>query len=415
MSNDHPQAQMTTRPPYPVRVEARLEPGLSRGLWLIKWLLLVPHLIVLTFLWIAFAVLTVIAWFAILITGRYPPGIFGFNLGVFRWTWRVAYYGYNALGTDRYPPFTLADVPDYPARLDITYPEHLSRGLALVKTWLLAIPHYLIVGFFIGGAGSMVWRFSETTQISIGGGLVGLLVLFAAVALLFRGTYPQGIFDAVLGMNRWAIRVGGLCSADDRHLPAVPTRPRRQRAAIHSRPRLPPRVRHPRPHKSDAPGAGTRMISESGDQIPAATHSSRTVDVIAGDEELSTRRRNVMRVGYAFMGVGLAIVKWPVLIQNAPSLSVPEGVVACLLTALSLLAFLGLRYPVRMLPILLFEVTWKVIWIAAVALPHLVADDIDAATGEVLFNCSFVVVIIAVIPWRYAWRQYVRTPGDAWR
>src|SRR3954471_24889804 len=98
MSNDHPQAQITTRPPYPVRVEARLEPGLSRGLWLIKWLLLVPHLIVLTFLWIAFAVLTVIAWFAILITGRYPPGIFRFNLGVLRWTWRGSSHGYNPPG-----------------------------------------------------------------------------------------------------------------------------------------------------------------------------------------------------------------------------------------------------------------------------------------------------------------------------
>ena len=145
--------------------------------------------------------------------------------------------------------------------------------------------------------------------------------------------------------------------------------------------------------------------------MPAA----RIVDATAADQELSTRRLNFMRCGYAFMGVGLAIVKWPVLIQNAQSLPVMEGVVACLLTAMSLLAFLGLRYPVKLLPILLFEVTWKVIWIAAVALPHLVADDIDAATGELLFNCSFVIVIIAVIPWRYAWKHFVRMPGDAWR
>src|SRR4051794_7092566 len=197
--SDLPHAQTATPPSYPVRVEGRLEPGLSRGLWLVKWLLLVPHVIVLVFLWIAFAVLTVIAWFAILITGRYPPGIFRFNLGVFRWTWRVAYYGYNALGTDRYPPFTLAEVPDYPARLDIANPEHLSRGLVLVKSWLLAIPHCLIVAFFIGATGSMVWRFGET-QVSVGGGLVALLVLFAGIALLVRGSYPQGIFDAVLGM-----------------------------------------------------------------------------------------------------------------------------------------------------------------------------------------------------------------------
>ena len=114
------------------------------------------------------------------------------------------------------------------------------------------------------------------------------------------------------------------------------------------------------------------------------------------------------------MGVGLAIVKWPLLFQAA-SQPVGDGVTTCLLTAMSLLAFLGLRYPIRMLPILLFEVTWKLIWISTVAVPHLVAGDMDAATLQVLINCSLVVVIIAVIPWRYVWRHYVQTPGDAWR
>jgi hypothetical protein len=135
----------------------------------------------------------------------------------------------------------------------------------------------------------------------------------------------------------------------------------------------------------------------------------------AGAEELSTRRLNVMRFGYAFMGVGLAIVKWPGFIQNPSSLPVFEGVVLCLLTAMSLLAFLGLRYPARMLPILLFEVAWKVIWIAAVAVPHLVAGNLDAATSGLLFNCSFVVVIIAVVPWGFVWRRFARTRGEAWR
>ena len=92
-----------------------------------------------------------------------------------------------------------------------------------------------------------------------------------------------------------------------------------------------------------------------------------------------------------------------------------EGVVTCLLTALSLLAFLGLRYPAQLLPILLFEVAWKVIWIGAIAIPQLVSGDMSAAARAVLFNCSFVVVIIAVIPWGYAWRRFARTPGDAWR
>src|SRR3712207_9573060 len=98
---------MSERTPYPVRVDAVLDPSTSRWLWLVKWLLLIPHYVVLVFLWLAYFVVTVIAFFAILVTARYPRGLFDFNVGVLRWTWRGPHYGYNALGTARYPPFTL--------------------------------------------------------------------------------------------------------------------------------------------------------------------------------------------------------------------------------------------------------------------------------------------------------------------
>jgi hypothetical protein len=193
---------------YPLRVEGELDGHLSRWRWLVKWVLMIPHFIALVFLWIAFVVLTVVAFFAILFTGRYPRAIFDFNVGVLRWSWRVGFYSYSALGTDRYPRFTLAYVGDYPARLDVEYPQALSRGLVLVKWWLLALPHYLIVGVFAGGAWAGFNAASNDGWAwTSGGGLIGLLVLIAGVVLLFSGLYPPSIFDFVMGMNRWVYRV----------------------------------------------------------------------------------------------------------------------------------------------------------------------------------------------------------------
>jgi hypothetical protein len=193
----------TNTSPYPLQLTGELAPKLSRGLWLVKWVLAIPHFIVLFFLWVAFAVVGVIAFFAILFTGRYPRALFDFNVGVLRWTWRVGFYSYSALGTDLYPPFTLKDIPDYPARLEVEYPGSLSRGLVLVKWWLLAIPHYLVIAVFIGGA----WAGSGIDRLYGGGGLVGLLVLFAGIMLLFTSRYPKPLYDFVLGMNRWVFRV----------------------------------------------------------------------------------------------------------------------------------------------------------------------------------------------------------------
>ena len=121
----------------------------------------------------------------------------------------MQYYAIGAFGTDRYPPFTLADDPSYPAHLEVEYPQRLSRGLALVKWWLLAIPQYIIVGLFTGSGLWFAWQYGEQDHSWAGLGLIGILAVIAAVVLLVTGRYPEQIYDLLLGMNRWVLRVAG--------------------------------------------------------------------------------------------------------------------------------------------------------------------------------------------------------------
>jgi hypothetical protein len=226
---------------YPVHIRGELTAPPERGWWLIKWLLGIPHYFILCFLWIGFIFVAIIAFFAILFTGKYPRGLFHYNAGVLRWTWRVAFYSYGALATDKYPPFSLKPDSSYPADLEIPYPEKLSKGLVLVKWWLLAIPQYVILGILVGGWGGQwgtgwgtpwdtatdnvstshwalyidgqIWQGSWqtgniNTHTNYGWpGLICVLAIFAAVYLLFAGRYPNSLFKLVLGFNRWAIRV----------------------------------------------------------------------------------------------------------------------------------------------------------------------------------------------------------------
>ncbi|RMI30053.1 DUF4389 domain-containing protein [Nocardia stercoris] len=190
-------------PSSPVRVRGDLDPNLSRWQWLVKWLLAIPHFVVLIVLGIGWVLATVVAFFAILFTGRYPRPLFDYSVGVMRWGWRVAFYALSPLGTDRYPPFSLNSDPGYPADLEVDYPEQLSRGLVLVKWWLLAIPHYLIVGAVLSTAARM-----GSDGHSAGGlSLLGALSIVAGVALLFTAVYPRGLFDFAMGLNRWIVRV----------------------------------------------------------------------------------------------------------------------------------------------------------------------------------------------------------------
>ena len=198
---------VSSRPAYPARTDGRLDASLSRWHWIVKPLLIVPHLIILFFLWLAVMALTVFSGFAILFTGRYPHSIFNFTVGVMRWSWRVAFYSFSALATDQYPPFSLEPDDSYPASFAVDYPQRLSRPLVLVKWWLLAIPQYLIVGIFAGGGIGLTRGHANDWTIASRGGVIGLLVFAAALILIITGRYPRALFDFVMGMNRWCLRV----------------------------------------------------------------------------------------------------------------------------------------------------------------------------------------------------------------
>ena len=193
----------------PLVLTGHLDGRLSRWLWLFKMITAIPHFIVLIALWATFIVLTLAAGVAVLITGRYPRPLFDLNVGILRWNWRVGFYSWAALGTDRYPPFALTGA-DYPASLEVAYPERLSRGLVLVK-WLLAVPHLIVVGLIT--ADIMLYPIAALNELAgdmrLAGGysVLNLLVVIGGFFLLVTGRYPASLFDFLMGVNRWLHRV----------------------------------------------------------------------------------------------------------------------------------------------------------------------------------------------------------------
>lgn len=171
---------------YPVELVVEYSEQVNRFLWLIKWILVIPHAIVLWLLSISVIVTMPLSWLAVIILGRYPGFLWSYHAGILRWSWRVNFYSYEAGNTDQYPPFAFGSRQDYPADLIIEYPESSSRLTGFFR-WLLVIPHWIIIYFL------------ESIR--------GILTLFALLMLLFTGRYPQGMFDIIMGMNRWVYRV----------------------------------------------------------------------------------------------------------------------------------------------------------------------------------------------------------------
>lgn len=158
------------------------------------------------------------------------------------------------------------------------------------------------------------------------------------------------------------------------------------------------------------------MRSTASVRYPSGTTPNpkpRTVSTAAGP--MSLPRLYLLRAGYLFVAGGITATQWPLLIHHDPAWPLMDGVKSSMLAAVSVLALLGIRYPLQMLPVLMFEIAWKVIWLAAVFLPLWAAGQLDPATQQVASDCLWVVIVLAAIPWRIVWAQYATNPGDRWR
>jgi hypothetical protein len=169
---------------YPVRFDVEYPERLSRWMIFVKWLLAIPHFLIVALLVQVAGILQLIAFFAILFTKKWPRGLFDFTVQIYRWSANASTYAV-LLMRDEYPPFS-GDSGEYPVTLEVEYDENLSRWMIFVK-WLLAIPHYIVLVFLLLGA--------------------SIAVFIAFFAILFTGRYPRGLFDFVVGTVRYLNRV----------------------------------------------------------------------------------------------------------------------------------------------------------------------------------------------------------------
>jgi len=179
-----PPPAATAQADYPARFGVEYPERLSRWKIFVKWLLAIPHFIIVYLLQVVAGVMALIAFFAILFTKKWPRGMFDFMVQIQRWTLNTVAYGLTLM-RDEYPPFS-GDEGEYPVRFEVDYNDNLSRWMIFVK-WLLVIPHLIVV-----------------TLLAI---VAYVVLIIAWFAILFTGRYPRGMFDFVEGTIRWWIRV----------------------------------------------------------------------------------------------------------------------------------------------------------------------------------------------------------------